>query len=178
MKGKIILRDEEAYIMHLELPNACWHELWQMVKDEIGIRFRSAEDILFDFAVCRKDGDKCSVIVYCIKTRLNYEGVKLKGVYPLQFYVVKKYIHRIKERSCFLLFFYENKIYLIKLEKGIVVLNSIYDCCDGLRLTDFCSEPGEISTLYHINISKDLKDSFSEENLKLVDLGMFGKDFL
>ena len=178
MKGNIILRGEEAYIMHLELPNASWHELWQMVKDELGIRFRNIEDILFDFAVCRKEVDKCNVVVYCIKTRLNYEGVKLKGVYPLQFYVVKKYIHRIKERSCFLLFFYENKIYLIKLEKGIVVLNSIYDCCDGLRLTDLCSRPGERSTLYHINISKDLKDSLPEEKLQLVDLGMFEKDFL
>ena len=76
------------------------------------------------------------------------------------------------------MFFYENKIYLIKLEKGIVVLNSIYDCCDGLRLTDFFSWPGEIRTLYHINISNELMDSLPEENLKLVDLGMFGKEFI
>jgi len=178
MKGNIILKGEEVYIMHLELPNASWQELWRMVKDELGIRFRNIEDILFDFAVCRKESNKCSVLVYCIKARLNYEGVKLKGVYPLQFYVIKKYIHRIKERSCFLLFSYANKIYLIKLEKGIVVLNSIYDHCDGLRIGDFCSGPEKINTLYHINTSRELMDSIPEENLKFVDLGMFGKDFI
>jgi len=178
MKGKIILSGEEAYVMHLELPKACRHELWQMVKDELGIRLRNTEDILFDFAVCSKDSNKYSVVVYCIKTRLNYEGVKLKGVYPLQFYVLKKYIHRIKERSCYLLFFYENKLYLINLEKGIMVMNSVSDYIDGLMHTDFCSGPGEIRTLYHINISKELLDSLPAENLKLVDLGMFEKGFI
>jgi hypothetical protein len=178
MKGKIILSGEEAYIMHLELPKACRHEIWQMVKDELGIRFRNTEDILFDFALCRKDSNKYSVVVYCIKKKLNYEGVKLKGVYPLQFYVLKKYIHKIKEMNCCLLFFYANKLYLINLEKGIMVTNSISDYSDGLMHTDFCSVPGEIRTIYHINISKDLLDSLSAENLKFVDLGMFGKEFI
>jgi hypothetical protein len=178
MKGKIILRGEEVYIMHLELPRACRHELWQMVKDELGIRFRNTEDILFDFAVRRMDGNNYSVVVYCIRTRLNYGGIKLKGVYPIQFYVVKKYIHRIKERSCCLLFFYANKFYLIRLKKGIVVMNNVSDSSDNLRHADFCSGPGEISTLYHININKELMDSLHAENLKLVDLGMFEKDFI
>jgi hypothetical protein len=57
-------------------------------------------------------------------------------------------------------------------------MNSVYDCSDSLRHADFCSVPGEISTLYHINIDKELMDSLPAENLKLVDLGMFEKDFI
>jgi len=163
----LVLENEEIYIMNMFLPAAEKHTLWNMIKDELIMKFGNIDSIPFDFDLCGKTGKTIEVMVYCINfdmrkivSELKRKGGMLKGVYPLQFYVLKKYRKFFRESSYFLAFLLRKRIYLVAIVDKILVMNKIVPENIGLNEQDFGYMTDKIKVIYLLDIPKEAVEGF------------------
>ncbi|MHC1721128.1 MAG: hypothetical protein AB9844_10775 [Clostridiaceae bacterium] len=173
----LVLENEEIYIMHVVLPAAGKYTLWNMIKDELIFKFGNIGCILFDFELRGKKGQSIEAIVYCINfdikkiaSDLKSKGGILKGVYPLQFYVLRKYRKHIGGRNYFLVFLFRNRIYLIAAVNNILIMNKIIHYSKGLNEQDFEYQEEKIRDIYLINIKNEEIKSFLPPDFRIVEL--------
>lgn len=176
----LVLENEEIYIMNMVLPAAEKYNLWNMIKDELIMKFGNIDSILFDFALCVKTGKTVEVMVYCINfdikkivSELKRKGGMLKGVYPLQFYILKEYGKLVRESSYFLAFLFRKKIYMVAMVDKILVMNKIMPESEGLNEQDFGYLADRIKVIYLLGISKEAVEVFLPPDMGIKVLNQY-----
>jgi hypothetical protein len=176
----LVLENEEIYIMNLVLPAAEKYTLWNLIKDELIMKFGNIDNILFDFALCRKTGKTMEVMVYCINfdmkkivSEMKRKGGMLKGVYPLQLYILKEYGKLVRKSSYFLAFLFRKRIYLVAIVDKMLVMNKIMPESEGLNEQDFGYLADKIKVIYLLDIPKEAVEVFLPQDMEIKVLKQF-----
>jgi len=179
----LVLENEEIYIMNMVLPAAEKHTTWNMIKDELTMKFGNIDSILFDFDLSGKTGKTIEATVYCINfdmkkivSELKRKGGILQGVYPLQLYVLKKYQKLIRDSSYLLAFLFRNTIYLAAAANNMLVMNKIIDESEGFNEQNFGYLEGDFRVIYLINIKKEAMEGFLSHDFRIEELKPFNEN--
>lgn len=167
---KLLVKGEEVYIINMELPKTSMSTLREVVQQELFLKFKKNENIMFDYIVISKDKKKVKVLVYLfhwkdevVIRKIIEGGGRLQGIIPLQFYFLERYIKKIKEKTYYFVFKDENKLYLMEILNGRVVMNKVFK--EGTILGKLNNE---VKSVYQLGI--DLK-GFLGCSFNYFDLG-------
>ncbi len=128
----IVLQGEQVYVKLIEIPKVNKRKIHFVIKNELKYHFKNIDNIMFTYDVFKDNGKSLEVIVFCLNwTKENIiekcveKGANIKGIYPIQFYVLNNYKKSIKEHKYIFAFLDEYKLYLLACVDGKVLANSV-----------------------------------------------------
>lgn len=135
MKNKnlyIIVHGEEVYIKLIKLPKIGKDKLYLMIRQELIYIFKSIDNIVFNYDVYRDNGANLEVMVFCLNWNKNNllkrcinSGAKLKGIFPVQFYMLYILKNKIKSNNYIVIFSYKYVVYFVKCKDSKVIASSM-----------------------------------------------------
>lgn len=129
----IVVHGEEVYVKLMILPKVSREKLYFIIKQELRVRFKNLDNIMFTYEVFQDNGNCLEVIVFCfnwneaglVKNCIETGG-DVKGIYPIQFCILDKYRNQIKSENYILIFYLKNNVYLIGCYRNKIVGNSVF----------------------------------------------------
>ena len=180
-KIRVIVDNEEIYIINMLLPKANRKVTKDIIKDELSFRFKNLDKIMFDYMILKKSKKSIEVAVFCLNwnrgdfmNALVDKGAKIEGIYPLQLYMLKKFTNKIKDKSFYFIFLYEKSLYFIVAINKYLVMNKVYKKFNNIdEKIDINQFKDKVNILYYANIDKNNLSGFMDEEINFVDLGHF-----
>jgi hypothetical protein len=178
---KIIVDNEEIYMIKMILPKVGKEKIRMMIVDELSLRFKNLESIMFDYLIYKKNKKNIDAAVFCInwnrgellKDIVMKDG-ELKGVYPLQLYILKKFRRNIKEKNFYFIFLYRKSLYITAVVNDSLVMKRVIKNFEsGAEKTNIMTCNDEIKYLYYANMDKKTLADYFDVAMNYVDLGSF-----
>lgn len=191
----ILVQGEQIYVKLIEIPKVNKRKIYSVIKSELKYHFKNIDNIMFTYDLFKDNGKSLEVIVFCLNwTKDNIiekclkKGANIKGIYPMQFYILNKYKKSIREHKYIFVFFHRNKLYLLACIDGKVLANSVITDVkkeDFIETIDRFKEKCEaiavikvIKKIFFLNIPyEDIIEKLSEK-YNCSDLGKSSKDEL
>jgi hypothetical protein len=128
----ILVQGEQIYVKLIEIPKVSKRKIYSVIKSELKYHFKNIDNIMFTYDVFKDNGKSLEVIVFCLNwtkddivEKCVEKGANIKGIYPIQFYVLNNYKKNIKEHQYIFVFWNANKLYLLGCVDGKVLANSV-----------------------------------------------------
>jgi len=177
-KIKVIVDNEEVYIANIVLPKIDKEIIRLMINDELSLRFKNTDNIMFDYFICKKTKKNIEVAVLCFNwnrgnllENIVKDGGILKGIYPLQFYILEKYRNKINGKNFYFIFLYENSLYIIAAVNGVVIMNKVIKNLDVTSKINFRSYSDKIKHVYYANLNEKFLADYLDEDFCYINLG-------
>ncbi|MGE5627476.1 MAG: hypothetical protein ACM3X7_05075 [Solirubrobacterales bacterium] len=174
-KLKLIVKDEEVYILNMVLPKLNRFALNDVIRGELSLRYKNNDNIMFDYSIISKSNNKIHARVFCFhfedKKTINSvieAGGIIKSVIPVQFHVLEKYHRKIKHKNYYFVFIYFDRIYLMEVINNIVEMNKIVN---EFTLEEKFKSNEIIKTAYHLNIEENIISNYFAKGFELINLG-------
>lgn len=188
MKLRMVLHSEEVYSKIIDIPRVKRGKINGILKNELKYYFDNIDSIMYFYSIIKSTKKKIKLNVTYFNTRKNdlikkcSEIASINGIYLIQFcylYYFKKYFMEINYLFVFL---NKESLYLIAVNKGEIMLNSVVknftqeeDTCDLIK--NFLYEckmksVKDFNTAYILNLNSIGQLKKGIQNCRIINLGM------
>lgn len=174
-KIKLIVKDEEVYILNMELPKINRFTLIEVIRAELSLRFKNMDNIMFDYSIISRLNNKIQVKVFCchfedkkIINGVTDAGATIKSVIPIQFHVLEKNLRKIRQKNYYFVFIYFERLYFIEVINNIVEMNGILK---EYSLEERFKESEKVKFVYHLNVEENILNNCFENGFEMMNLG-------
>ncbi len=174
-KVRLIVKEQEVYIMNMNLPRVNQALTRKFIYQELCVRFKNTDSIMFDYIVTGKTKKSVTAAIYCfnwdgekIIKRVMDSGAILRGVLPLQFYVLEKYIKSIKSELYGFAFIQGGSCYTLEINKGVAAANRVFKALSQDVTVKFSKN---VRQVFHISLSESFLNHYFSGEYKFINLG-------
>ncbi|MCH3964162.1 MAG: hypothetical protein LKE46_07775 [Clostridium sp.] len=183
----ILIHGEELYVENMALPRTGRKYIYGLIEDRLKDKFKNIDNMMFSYKIWNKNKFEFNLTVLCINhnyseviKKFSDNKINIKGMVPVQIYVMDKYKHSINKKSYILVVCFETETYFIACYENNIVFsglfkvkskNQLLECVDEFNLKLNILIPNikfhdmEFVNLPYKDIFKDLENNYSCSDL-------------